>query len=114
MAFFGLIAILAGLFTVVTGILGMLAAKCKKWCFTLPFAIFATVLTLVMLVVAIIFLASQGATTTVRDAFCNPNSVEQIQVAGKDYPNLTEYMKKMYGGSVDRYMCTGLCPCDVT
>lgn len=22
-------------------------------------------------------------------------------------------MKKMYGGSVDRYMCTGLCPCDI-
>merc|ERR1719453_769009 len=60
MALFGMLAILAGLFSVVTGILGLLAAKFKKCCFTLPFMIFAIIMCIIMLVVTLLALVGQG------------------------------------------------------
>jgi small basic protein len=60
MALFGMLAILAGLFSVVTGILGLLAAKFKKCCFTLPFMIFAVIMCIIMLIVTLLALIGQG------------------------------------------------------
>jgi len=113
MALFGVLAILVGLFTVVTGLLGLLAAKFKKCCFTLPFMIFTIVLSIAMLIVALLAIIGQGATEQVTDIFCKGEGHDTaIQVNGESYANLSEYMMKMYGGSIDRYMCTPACPCD--
>lgn len=60
LALFGLLAILAGLFSMLTGVLGVLAAKYKKCCFTLPFMIFAIIMCIFMLVVALIGLIGQS------------------------------------------------------
>jgi len=109
LALFGLLAILAGLFSMLTGVLGVLAAKYKKCCFTLPFMIFAVVMCIFMLIVAMIAFIGQGATTQVRDAFCNGG--DSLVVGNKFYDGLTGYMLKMYGGTMDRYMCTPQCPC---
>lgn len=85
MALFGMLAILAGLFSVVTGILGLLAAKFKKCCFTLPFMIFAVVMCIIMLVVTLLALIGQGETKLVRDIFCQGKDQPPIQVDGKSY-----------------------------
>jgi len=63
LALFGILAILAGLFSMVTGILGVLAAKYKKCCFTLPFMIFGVIMSIAMLIVALLALIGQGAKT---------------------------------------------------
>lgn len=34
-----------------------------------------------------------------------------MNVNNKAYNNLEDYMQKMYGETVDKYMCTGVCPC---
>lgn len=60
-ALFGILAILVGLFTIVTGVLGALTAKCKNACFAIPFAIFSLVLCIAMLVVAALALIGQAA-----------------------------------------------------
>jgi hypothetical protein len=56
-ALFGILAIIAGLFSFLTGILGLCAAKYKKCCFTMPFMIFSIIMALVMLIVAVLGLA---------------------------------------------------------
>lgn len=59
-------------------------------------------------------IGSQGNTDTVTKSFCEPDTVDAIKVEGAEYPNLKDYMKKVYGASVDKFMCTDLCPCDET
>lgn len=105
-ALFGIIATLAGLFSIVTAILGCLAAKYKKCCFTLPFMIAAIIVSLVMLIVAAAILAARADTESYRKVFCSPDEVEDIKIGDTKYPSLEDYMMEMYGGSVDRYMCT--------
>jgi len=111
---FGVLAILAGLFSVVTGLLGLLAAKFKKCCFTLPFMIFAVIMSIVMLIVTLIALIGQSSDDLVTDIFCMGKDQPPIVVDGESYANLKEFMMQNYGGSVDKYMCTPLCPCDQT
>lgn len=109
LALFGLLVVLVGLFTVVTGVFGVLTAKCKNACFAVPFFLFTLVLCIAMLVVAFLGLVVSGASDDVRKNFCQGN--ESMNVGGVTYPDLESYMKQMYGGSIDRYMCTGWCPC---
>lgn len=33
-------------------------------------------------------------------------------VGGKTYGGLNSYFLEMYGGTIDKFMCTGLCPCN--
>lgn len=110
LALFGVACILLGLFTVVTGVLGALTSKCKNVCFAMPFSIFATVLSVAMIVVAFVGLVGQNdsAKDTVRKEFCEGGN---FSVGGKSFTNLNNYMIDMYGSSVDRYMCTKWCPC---
>jgi len=54
MALFGILAIVVGLFVMLTGLLGICAAKFKKCCFTMPFFIFCLIMTVLMLVVTLI------------------------------------------------------------
>lgn len=86
LALFGVLAILAGLFSMVTGILGVLAAKYKKCCFTFPFMIFAVIMSIFMLIVAMIAFIGQGAKTEVRAAFCDNNG--PMMVGTELYINL--------------------------
>lgn len=114
LSIFAIAAVLVGLFTIVTGVLGALTAKCKNACFAVPFALFSLVLCIAMLVVAVIGFAVQGAADDVREKFCQGGS---ISIAGANngnptvYSGLEDYMQKMYGLTVDKYMCTGVCPC---
>lgn len=71
-ALFGVGCILVGLFTVVTGVLGIMTSKCKNVCFAMPFSIFATVLSIAMVVTAFLGIVGQNdsAKDTVRKEFC--------------------------------------------
>jgi hypothetical protein len=65
-----------------------------------------------MLLVSLIALLGTGAVDEVTKTICLNDGGAPINVAGKSYPNLENYMSVMYGGSVDFYMCTPVCPCD--
>ena len=56
-ALFGLLAIVAGAFALITGSLGLCAAKYKNCCFTVPFMILTLTITVFMLAVALVALA---------------------------------------------------------
>ena len=66
-----------------------------------------------MLIVSLIALLGSGAIDEVTKTICVNEGGSPITVAGKSYPNLENYMSVMYGGSVDFYMCTPVCPCDI-
>jgi len=68
-ALFGLVAILAGIFVFFTGLLGLAAAHFKKCCFTMPFSIFALILSLLMLVAALLGLMAQDE-ASLRKTIC--------------------------------------------
>jgi uncharacterized membrane protein len=70
LTFFAIAVVIVGLFTLVTGVLGVLTAKCKNACFAVPFALFSFVLMLAMLIVAIIGILVSGAADNVRTNFC--------------------------------------------
>lgn len=88
-----------------------MTSKCKNVCFAMPFSIFATVLSIAMVVTAFLGIVGQNdsAKDTVRKEFCESDS---FTVNGQTFQNLDYYMSKMYGSSVDRYVCTAWCPCD--
>lgn len=108
-ALFGLLAMLVGLFVFLTGLLGVCAAKYKKCCFTMPFMIFSIIMCVVMLIVAIIGIVGSSADVNLREAMCEGKQGDQ-QING--YPNLKAYMTDVYGGTVNKYMCSPVCPCD--
>jgi len=108
LALFAIAAVLVGLFTIVTGVLGALTAKCKNACFAVPFAIFSLVLCVAMLIVAMLAFIGQSAGDTVRTNLCNGGT---MMVSGESFNGMESYMNKMYGVTVDKFMCTGVCPC---
>lgn len=73
MAVVGTAALVAGIFTLLTGCLGLAAAHFKKCCFTMPFMIFAFIMSIFMLAVALIGFYAQ-----------NPENAEALICDAKD------------------------------
>jgi hypothetical protein len=71
LALFGTLVLIAGLFSIVTGLLGLAAAKYKKYCFTFPFALFAMIMSVFMLIVALLGMLGAAASAAVETSFCN-------------------------------------------
>lgn len=107
-ALFGILAILAGAFTAITGLLGLLTAKFKKCCFTLPFMIFSAIICILMLVVSVIALAGQN-TEEIKAELCFNKSGKNEKING--YEHLSAYSKSIYGPMINKVMCTPTCPC---
>jgi len=110
-ALFGLLALVVGLFVILTGCLGLCAAKFKKCCFTMPFMIFTIIMTIVVFVVFLIGYIASSQGDTLRGIVCDkPEDGSNFK---GDYESLTEYMKEIYGPTVNKFMCTPSCPCDI-
>ena len=74
------LAIAAGLFTMITGGMGLLAARCKTCVFTMPFMILACIVAFLMLIAAIVCLAASQAGDSVKNAICTGEGHEPFTV----------------------------------
>ena len=91
----GLGVLALGVVAIATAILGLMTAKCKKWCFTLLFIILCAIGGLILLIVAFVLLGDDDLISAGKDAACAQAGVINNQ-----------YIK-----TVDHWVCSTTCPC---
>merc|ERR1712039_308289 len=77
------------------------------------FQIFVIIVSICMLIISGLALAGAGAKDDIFKSLCENKGGDNIQVAGETYKSIAEFEKKQYGGFIDYYMCTPVCPCNI-
>lgn len=94
---FGMGILALGVLAIVIAVLGLMTAKCKKWCFTLLFIVLAAVVGLILLIVAFILMADDSLIEAGKEAACSTDVSAKAN---------NQYIK-----TVDHWVCSTTCPC---